>query len=364
VTALASLLIGSGAVSREKLMEAERRRTVYGGSLDTVLLETGAVDERTMTVHLAEVSGLPAPLPERLVNPDPEVRAAMPAAEARRLSAAPFGRKDGTVELALHPEADAEAVAAWAESAGVAVSCHVVPEVRFRELLAVLYGEVVPPRFVAILGRLMGADRTRQRAAPLVAAPAPAPPPVETGPLLRPRPRPPAPPPRPEPEPEPEIEIVEEPPPPPAEQLERLLAAARAEDAGAATAAISALAERRAPEAVPLLIERLGVRGPVGTAAAAALVAITAQDFGEVQRRWLGWWEKAQHRSRTEWLFEALAHKRSDLRLAASQELQAATGVYFGYHFDLPERDREEARRRWMDWWHTATRARTSGGRP
>jgi hypothetical protein len=30
------------------------------------------------------------------------------------------------------------------------------------------------------------------------------------------------------------------------------------------------------------------------------------------------------------------------------------TGAYFGYHFDLPERDREEARRRWSHWWQTS----------
>lgn len=380
MTALASLLLGSGAVPREKLVEAQRRRTVYGGTLDTVLLEMGAVDERTITVHLAEVSGLPAPLPERLANPDREARGSMSATDARRLSAAPFARQEKTLELALHPEADPDALAAWADTASLGITCYIVPEVRFRELLAVLYGEVIPPRFVAVLGRLMGADRTRQRAAPSV-SPAPVRPLVETGPLLRPRPQPvpppklqpapapsPAPRPAPAPEPEPEIEITEVTPPPtplPAPAmtpLEPLLGALRDGDPAEAGPAIAALVERRAPEAVPLLVERLD-DGALAEAAQEALVTLTGQDFGGSRRGWSAWWQKAQHRSRIDWLFEALAHKRSDLRLAASQELQASTGAYFGYHFDLPERDREEARRRWSDWWHSTGRTRAGAGR-
>src|SRR6185436_406567 len=162
ISPLASLLIGSGAVSREKIALAQSRRTVYGGTLDTILLELGALDERTLTAHLAEATGLPAPLPERLASPGLEARGAMPAEDARRLSAAPLGRKDGVLELALHPEADADAITAWADTAGLRIACFVVPEVRYRELMAMVYGDVVAPRFVSVLARLMGAVGARQ----------------------------------------------------------------------------------------------------------------------------------------------------------------------------------------------------------
>jgi hypothetical protein len=155
------------------------------------------------------------------------------------------------------------------------------------------------------------------------------------------------------PEPEPDIEIVEDWPPP--EPSEALLEVAASDQPVSAREAIEALAERREVRAVPLLIERLG-DGRLGEAAHAALVTLARQDFGQAARAWRSWWEKARHRSRTEWLFEALGHKRSDLRLAASEELQAMTGAYFGYHFDLPERDREEARRRWSHWWQTSNK--------
>jgi hypothetical protein len=351
---LASLLVGSGAVTRDKLTEAQRRRTIYGGTLDTVLLEMGAVDERTLTAHLAEASGLPAPLPERLRRPDLEARSGMSAEDARRLSAAPFGRAEGVLELALHPEADAEVIAAWGDTAGLRVACFVVLEVRFRELMAVLYGDAVSPRFVSVLARLMGAVGARQRSGPVPSLTPPPRPLVDTM-ALRPRPKP-APPPEPPPvvvapEPEPEIEIVEDWPPP--EASDALLEAAASGPPASAREAIAALAERREVRAVPVLLGRLADEELAGEAHA-ALVTLARQDFGKTARGWQGWWDKARNRSRIEWLFEALGHKRSDLRLAASEELQAMTGAYFGYHFDLPERDREEARRRWSHWWQTS----------
>jgi hypothetical protein len=118
----------------------------------------------------------------------------------------------------------------------------------------------------------------------------------------------------------------------------------------------------RVPAAVPLLIELIADdRRAVADAARIALRTLTRQDFGDSRRAWVGWWQKARTRHRMEWLLEALAHKRADLRLAAAEELQAATGVYFGYHFDLPERDRDEARRRWTEWWHTTGKALFTG---
>src|SRR6185312_3451528 len=108
-TPLASLLLGSGAASPEKIGEAQRRRAIYGGSLDTILLEMGAVDERLMAAHLAEAQGLPTPLPERLAATDLGAREALAVRDAQRLLAVPLAREGTHLELALHPDADPEA---------------------------------------------------------------------------------------------------------------------------------------------------------------------------------------------------------------------------------------------------------------
>jgi hypothetical protein len=123
--------------------------------------------------------------------------------------------------------------------------------------------------------------------------------------------------------------------------------------------AISDLAALADPEAVPILFDRLKADDArVSQAAHAALVEITKRDFGATRWRWGNWWRQARHKHRIEWLIDALGGRSAELRLAAALELEQLGTAYVGYHFDLGKRDREEARRRWLDWWETAGRAR------
>jgi hypothetical protein len=82
----------------------------------------------------------------------------------------------------------------------------------------------------------------------------------------------------------------------------------------------------------------------------AALIDITKQDFGTSRWRWRGWWERHGEEPRLEWLLEGLAHAEADVRKSAADELRAHSPQSFGYEFDAPKREREEARRRWVDW--------------
>jgi hypothetical protein len=339
---LAALLARSGVLAPERLAEAQRRRTVYGGSLDTALLELRALDEALLTAYLAEAMGLPAAPLHRVAAPDPDAASLLPRDEARRLRAVPLGRTDGALELALHPDADGAA-------AGEA-RLFIVTEVRFREVEALVYGERLVGRFCTLLGRLGDVAGVRRRlGAELGAAARPL---VDTGPGQRRAPPP-------DTGAEPEIEIVED-DTAPGPVMETLLGQARsAQDADEAARAIGLLTELRATSAVPVLIDLVtDHRRKVAAAARAALTALTRQDFGDARKGWLAWWQKARGKHRMEWLLDALAHKRAELRMAAADELQAVTGVYFGYHYDLPERDREEARRRWVEWWNTVGRER------
>jgi len=107
---------------------------------------------------------------------------------------------------------------------------------------------------------------------------------------------------------------------------------------------------------VAKLIARLSGRD--GDKAREELVRITRQDLGSKAKRWEAWWAKHQDDDRAEWLFEGLAHKEPHIRAACEDELRALTGEYFGYHFDLPRREREQARSRWQAWWYESGRAR------
>ncbi len=82
-----------------------------------------------------------------------------------------------------------------------------------------------------------------------------------------------------------------------------------------------------------------------------ALVLLTAQDFGPSEKKWRKWYEGARRRHRIEWLIDGLGHKEDAIREAAIGDLRRLTGEYFGYHHDLPRKDRDLAAERWTSWW-------------
>ena len=44
-------------------------------------------------------------------------------------------------------------------------------------------------------------------------------------------------------------------------------------------------------------------------------------------------------------------HKEDSIREIAINDLRRITGEYFGYHHDLPRKERELAADRWASWW-------------
>jgi hypothetical protein len=116
----------------------------------------------------------------------------------------------------------------------------------------------------------------------------------------------------------------------------------------AATTALVALGDIEAIADLIGVIERAD-RG--GEHARKALIALTAQDFGPSEKKWRKWHETARGRHRIEWLIDGLAHKEDAIREASINDLRRLTGEYFGYHHDLPRRERELATDRWIAWW-------------
>src|SRR5215813_6800212 len=96
---IGELLVQGGAIGARRLEEAYRRQVVYGGSLDTVLLEMNAVEEPRLRAALAVASGLEAVPEERLqaVQPDPQMAELGPLCS--RLRAVPLGVDEGTLRV-------------------------------------------------------------------------------------------------------------------------------------------------------------------------------------------------------------------------------------------------------------------------
>ena len=335
---LSDRLLAGGMIGAEALRTALARQAVYGGALDTALLELGTIDEAPLWRALGEATGLPLPEPGLVERPAKYVspagaRVSLDDAWSARCRAVPVGIQDGALLLLCgEPVADGELQAA-ATALGVSFSLFIAPEVRLAAVRQVVFGRPMPSRLVKLLARVLGTQPVRRwqaaHAKPVIVEervgveilerrkPEPA-----TAPAAAPVPAPAA---------------VGAPPtaaPPPRKLAE---------------AAEAATVDARAR--IPRLIARLGDSAD-GGAAQAELVKLTARDFGAKPRRWQTWWEKHRDDDRAEWLFEGLGHKTPEIRAAAEEALRALSGEYFGYHFDLPRAEREDARLRWQTWWY------------
>jgi hypothetical protein len=425
--ALGRWMVRRGALDAGGLLRARKRQSLYGGALDTALLELGLCDERTVVTQLAEASGLLAGDRDWLESAAKEIALSIDRPTARRLGAQPIALQGDTLQLAVRFGADLKAAADWAASQDRGAFFRIVPEVRLEALWAKLHAVSAPTRFAHLLGKLMGAEKAHRTTR--ISAPAMARPLVETGPTpeRRSRPRPLAPAPVPVPAPAPvksidspppidraEPPIVRRPvpvaaapelPPPPAvditddladlddleESVEELLPLLEATAPGSAqrlallrrlrpfaedhrlsdrvglwrqrvaegddeaARALGAIADR---QSVPVLLELVASdEEVVRDAALVGLRAITLHDFGRARWRWARWWREFAGKHRVEWLLDALSAQEPALRLEAARELEQLSGRYVGYHFDLGKRDRDEARRRWEDWWQTTGRA-------
>jgi Type II secretion system (T2SS), protein E, N-terminal domain len=352
---IAQALVRRGVITRDAASEAEQRKKLYGGGLDTALLELRATDEETLISHLAEIIGIPLASPSTMTAlPNRAANAWMDGATAQKLGAAPRAMQGDVLDVLVRPEHDHDALVAWAEQRSLLIEPALVCELRFRAHVRALYDTPMPPRYLALFAKLVGTAQARAAAGDS-ARDMRTPTPVVVG----------------------------------LDPVETLLAAARLGDASArrtalrrlsrrvhdprviafrhmlekkaaqgdpinATGALRALAELRDKNAVPALTELLEATNPdIATAAHDALMALCCDDAGTRSKRWLDWWARMGSLSRVEWLLEALAHRNPELRLLASTELYEISGEYFGYHYDLPERDREEARQRWIAWWQS-----------
>jgi hypothetical protein len=322
---LSDRLVNAGRVSADTMRSAIARQAVYGGALDTALLETDAIDEPLLWEELGVATGLPIPEPALCENPVKCVNPDGSAIEldggwSERARAVPVGVRQGALQMLCgEPLARGELDSA-SERLGVPFQLYIVPEVRLAAVRQAVFDRPMPPRLLRLFARVAGAEPVRRWQTSHVKP----------------------------------VKIDEK---RGVEVLPRRAAPAADEGGGLpkgpSLTAPAAGGKTLAPvdkDRVAKLIAQLAGRD--GEKAREDLMRITRQDFGTKTRRWEAWWEKHKDDDRAEWLFEGLAHKEPHIRAASEDELRAVTGEYFGYHFDLPRREREQARVRWHSWWY------------
>ena len=131
-------------------------------------------------------------------------------------------------------------------------------------------------------------------------------------------------------------------------RVRRALHSTDPEVVAAASAAVVALGDI---DSIGDLIGAIERQDRAGDHIRKALSSLTAQDFGASEKKWRKWYEGARRQHRIEWLIEGLSHKEDPIREAAIGDLRRLTGEYFGYHHDLPRKEREASAERWIHWW-------------
>jgi len=328
---LSDRLLATGLVPLAGVRAAVARQAVYGGALDTALLELDAIAEGTLWGELAAATELGIPdrtlceAPQKLMKPDGTDALNLDAGWSARCRAVPVGLKDGALQILCGEPVARVEIEAATRALAIPFALFVAPEIWIAAVQQAIYGRPMEPRLVRLFARVVGTEPVRRWQAAHTPEPPPTPPepPVEI------------PPPRAQPAPASAAVPAQGPVPPPPPPRPPVPSPAPSPH------------DKRD---VPGLIERLE-EGDDVEAVHAKLVAITKQDLGPKPKRWASWWKQHQDDDRIDWLFEGLSHKTAEIREAAEQELRALTGEYFGYAFDLPRGPREAARARWQSWW-------------
>ena len=157
---LASLLVQDGLVSAKKMAEAFQRQVIYGGTLDTILLEMDVVDEGTLLDALGRSSALPIagdlPSLEQLAAAD--VQKWMPPAMSERFRAVPVALDGNTLRVLVIDPPDRKQLDELGYTLSLTIEPIIVPEHRFVQAAELVYGVPVPARFASLAAKL------RQRA--------------------------------------------------------------------------------------------------------------------------------------------------------------------------------------------------------
>ncbi len=358
---LASLLVQEGRVSAERMAEAFQRQVIYGGALDTVLLELGLADEPQLLDSLPRASELPLGPVGKLLSPmTPDEPGWFSPGLAQQFRAVPLGGDGERARVLVADPPDWTQLLELGELIGRRIDAAVVPEFELAWAMECIYGSPMPARLASLRARFHPLNEGAVEAcdweptAPvLVVVHA-----VETVST-----------------PLPEVDLatlraqlLDSDPAvrhagaaglivlPPSSSLRHLVEELRSELVGEEPLrrgyAAAALGELRDPVAVPKLIELLKDLEPtIVDAAHRSLVEITKQDFDLSRWRWRSWWDRNRSRPRTDWLIAGLLHKSPAVCESASAELALIADSRFCYHAELPAREREEARQKWTAWY-------------
>lgn len=149
----------TAAVAPDRLEAALRRQQIYGGSLDTVLLELTVCDAQTLCELLSQACGLEVVEPG-LLEDQPRPWEAVPDSLQDIGWVVPLAERDGTILVAVHPDLPNERLGELYRAVPRVVPL-VTPECGMEKVSAERRGSVVPQRYAVLFAAFMASLRRR-----------------------------------------------------------------------------------------------------------------------------------------------------------------------------------------------------------
>ncbi len=180
----------SGVIGPQQMEAAVRRQQIYGGSLDSAILELELIDAASLDELLTLACGLPS-VPSRLLRPHlPRPWNTVAAPLVATGWVVPLAVEHGEVLVAVHPDlADDKLGALYRTTRGAKPM--VTAECCIARMAAEQNNQIVPQRFAVMAAQYLQALAKRQEIAPTVLADTPASPTTSLRTIIEPLPPPP-----------------------------------------------------------------------------------------------------------------------------------------------------------------------------
>src|SRR5690606_16187714 len=157
---LSSLLVRDGLVGVKRMEKAFQRQVIYGGSLDTILLEMNLVPEERLTQYLALASGLPPASRDEGSSIEPAALALITADIAAPFRAVPLSLDGEALRVLVCSPLEISELEDLADLLDRPLQPLITPEYRWHLVYARAYLVEPPARFTTLSRQLEVVDAT------------------------------------------------------------------------------------------------------------------------------------------------------------------------------------------------------------
>jgi HEAT repeat protein len=144
---LSSLLVRDGLVGVKRMEKAFQRQVIYGGALDTILLEANLVPEDRLLQYLSLATGLPPATRAETNVFDAEAIKVCPAEVARQYRVVPLCFENDALRVLVHDPVEMSSLEELANDLDRAIQPMVVPEYRWHIVFARMFGRTADARY-------------------------------------------------------------------------------------------------------------------------------------------------------------------------------------------------------------------------